>query len=270
MAERQRSPRAPSIDLQTALERAKQFYAAEKGNAAPVDSALGHWGYKGRSGTALTTLASLKQYGILIDEGAGSKRMVRLSPSALQIIRDPREVSAERDLAIREAALTPKIHRQVWDEHPEGLPSDETLQWHLLNKHGFTDSGAREFVGQFRRTIAFAKLDESSPVEEDAGYEERYPDRPSSDVSQPPGGVTPRRDPREPFVTGGVNTLIGPPADYKSYRIPVGGEDVIVTFEGPVDAEKWETFMTILNAMKEPILKERSQPPPEEHTGYQD
>jgi hypothetical protein len=42
----------------------------------------------------------------------------------------------------------------------------------------------------------------------------------------------------------------------KSYQIPVGeGEDYLVTFPGPVTPEKWETFMTILNAMKGPILK---------------
>jgi hypothetical protein len=57
--------------------------------------------------------------------------------------------------------------------------------------------------------------------------------------------------------------------EMKSYRIPVAAdEDYFVTFPGPVTPEKWETFMTILNAMKGPILEApRTEEPEEEPQG---
>ena len=70
MTAKQRSPRAPSIDLETALASARKLYAEEKGNATPVDTAMRHWGYTSRNGRSLTLVAAVKQYGLIQDEGA--------------------------------------------------------------------------------------------------------------------------------------------------------------------------------------------------------
>ncbi len=53
--------------------------------------------------------------------------------------------------------------------------------------------------------------------------------------------------------------LAGPPVGQKSYRIPIdANEDVLVTFPSEVTPDGWDTFMTILEAMKGPILRTRS------------
>lgn len=257
-----RSPSYPGISLKTAVTRAQRLYDHSKGHALPRHAITDAWGYKSpTTGPASVTYAALKKFGLLDEEGSGEDRVGKLSELALDILMNPDPLPF-----LKKAALQPEIHRDMWREYGEDLPADSALKYELVRKRGFTESGFAEFIREYRETIAYAQLSSSDSLVDD----DEPTDQPSSDVSQPPGGVTPRRDPREPFVTQGVNTLIGPPAGYKSYRIPVDAQrDVIVTFEGPIDAEEWETFITILNAMKGPILKERA-PEPEEPTGYQD
>src|SRR2546425_830513 len=105
---RQRSPSYPGIGLETAIERARELYKQEGRNAAPNDAILGHWGYKPRTGPGLVTIAALKRFGLLDSEGSGKSRLSNL---ALRIILDEREDSPDRDAAIKQAALTPSIHK---------------------------------------------------------------------------------------------------------------------------------------------------------------
>lgn len=241
MAVKQRSPRAPSIDLEAALERARVLYQEEGANAAPVDTVLRHWGYNSRNGRSLTLLASVKQYGLIEDEGAGDKRRVRLTPQALKIIRDPREKSPERDAAIQQLALVPKVHQRVLAAFPEGLPSDDTLQWHLIEEEKFTDTGAREFVNQFRRTIDFARLTPSAIVDD----QDEDNEVPADTLEKPLAGQETPGD--KPDAGGGGKG--------KSFTIPLDpSEDAQLSFSGPVTQAKWDRFMTILEAMKPSII----------------
>lgn len=245
-----RSPSYPGISLKTAVDRAKQLYEHSKGHALPKQAITDAWGYKSpRSGPASVTYAALKKFGLLEEEGSGDDRVGKLSDLALDILMNPDPASF-----IKASALKPEIHREMWREYGQDLPPDSALKYELVRKRGFTENGFSDFIREYRETIAFAQLSTSDRVEDTDGP----PNRPSSDVSQPPGGVTPARNPGDPSMTGGVNTLVNPPADQKVYAIPVGeGEDVLVTFPGQVTPDKWETFMAILNAMKEPILRAR-------------
>jgi hypothetical protein len=264
-----RSPGYPGIDLGVALQRAREIWEAFRHHPTPVDSIYEVWGYNKGSGAGNITFAALRKFGLLVQEGSGAAREGRLTDLALDIIRDEQPQSAERDEAIQKAAMLPPIHREIWEHYEGELPTDARLQLFLERQRSFTPSGAHDFIGQFRKTLAFAGITEA----------DIFPD--TDEDTEAPAEVarTPRVLPRnerthraEPFVTGGVNTLIGPPPGTKSYRIPVDAdEDVVVTFPAAVTAEKWETFITILNAMKHPILKARdTQPEPEEPTGYQD
>ena len=239
---KQRSPNYPGLSLEKALERAQQLYDVERRHPAPIPTILQHWGYSSKSSPGLVAIAALKKFGLIQDEGHGEARVARLTDLALSIIEDPRPDSVEKARAIQRAALMPKLHKELWDKYEGGLPSDATIEYYMVREKAFLPESAKQFIRLFRRTIAFAGLDDSATVSEDE----------SETVDEPQHGAGTRD---EPFVTSGVNTLIGPPPGQKSYPIPVGdGEDVVVTFSGPVTPEKWETFMTILNAMKGPIL----------------
>lgn len=156
---RTRSPAYPYVNLEDALERAKQFYGHEGRNAANISVVGKHWGYTEGSSSTAQTVAALISYGLMQDEGTGDKRAVRLTNSALRILLDTRPDSSERAELIKQAALSPKIHRQLWDKW-ESLPSDASLRHILLFdwETPFNENTVDYFIKEFRETIAFAKL----------------------------------------------------------------------------------------------------------------
>lgn len=139
---RERSPNFPFITLEAALERARQFHQAEKRGAAPFPAAAQHWKYSPSSSGAIQTVAALKSYGLMVDEGSGSNRRVRLTELALRILLDIRPESAEREQYKRQAATTPFVAAQVYEKFTDGLPSEASLHHHLIFDHGFNQATA--------------------------------------------------------------------------------------------------------------------------------
>jgi len=163
---RTRSPAYPFINLETALGRAKQFYDKEQRNAANVSVAMTHWGYTNDSSNGAQTIAALTSYGLLGGEGMGNQRKVRLTQNALRILLDARPDSKERADLIKQAALSPKIHQQLWEKWSTALPSDAQLRHTLLFDWPvpFNDKAVDGFIREYRDTISFAKLTESDKV----------------------------------------------------------------------------------------------------------
>ncbi len=235
---RDRSPAYPAVDLSQAIDRASALYQAERKNPAPINAILHHWGYSPGSGRGLVTLAALKQFGLLADEGSGERRQARLSPKALRIILDAHDDSLERREAIREAALEPKIHRELWEKYEGDLPSDPTLRTHLSLERNFTDRAVRSFIPQFRRTVAFAEL-EADPGEVDVNEAKDGASAGESDrVGAPPIEPPEVRDPmREQSV--------------RSVQLPLSGTSwVSVQGAFPLSESAWNQMIAMLEAMK--------------------
>jgi hypothetical protein len=164
-----RSPAYPGINLKLAIERAEQFYDHERRNAASLAAAAAHWNYGLKSSGLLTTVAALKSFG-LIDEvqgASGTARTIRLSEQGLRIVLDKRPDSAERQAAIKLAALHPKIHAELWRKYNGQLPSDVELKHRLVFDWKFNDNTVEDFVSELRETILFAKLTESDSISPD-------------------------------------------------------------------------------------------------------
>lgn len=161
-----RSPAYPGLDLEAALEKARQLYQHEKDHPAPVETVLEHWGYAAKSGAGLVAVAALKKFGLLDDEGRGEARKANLTARALDIIHDEREDSAQRQRAIEEAALEPGIHQELYEKYDGNLPSDKNLRFHLIRERGFTENGADELIRELRATLEFARLSESDSLSE--------------------------------------------------------------------------------------------------------
>jgi hypothetical protein len=156
-----RSPAYPVVNLETAVKRAMEFYNLEHRNSANPAVALKHWGYDDpKNSYAARVLAALKQFGLMKE--AGTK--VQLSELALRIILDKRPESTDRDAALKEAALSPKIHaslRAAWTDSP---PTDHNLRHDLIFKWKFNENRVDKFIQEYKETLAFAKLDSSDSL----------------------------------------------------------------------------------------------------------
>jgi len=239
---KQRSPSYPGIGLEAALERAKTFYQEEGRNAAPNNAILQHWGYSAKSSAGLVTLAALKRFGLLAAEGAGRARLSNLAQS---IILDEREHSPERDEAMKQAALMPGIHREIWDKYKGHLPSDANLRHFLRMDKRFTDRAANELVRQLRDTVSFAKLSESDELSDE--YEDDGQDEESGD-----GGVTGATATRETTPKRRQDSRTDTPV---AIRFPVvGGATVTLNATVPLTEAAWDQMMAVLAAMKAGVV----------------
>jgi hypothetical protein len=66
---------------------------------------------------------------------------------------------AEREAAIRHAAMLPSVHQEMWQRYGMELPSEDNLRWFLTQESGFSENGAKDFIKEYLATIEFAKLD---------------------------------------------------------------------------------------------------------------
>jgi hypothetical protein len=165
-APKHRSPAYPAISLGQALERAKQFYAVQKQHAAPVESAVGIWGFAAKSSGGSQTIAALKQFGLMRESDQGGTREVQLSELALRIVRDEREPSPERDEAIRKAALLPKIYSEMWAKWDADYPADATMRFFLVHDKKYNEGSVSDLIASYKDTVKFAKLSESDKESE--------------------------------------------------------------------------------------------------------
>src|SRR4051812_14070001 len=113
---RDRSPNYPYITLPAALDRAKQLYDVEKRGAAAIPVVAKHWDYSPKSSGLLQSIAALKSYGLLDEEGRGDDRRVRLSDLALRILLDQRPDPRERREMLQRSARMPIIAQRVLDK----------------------------------------------------------------------------------------------------------------------------------------------------------
>ncbi len=182
---RQRSPAYPALDLETAIKRARSFYDYEKRNPANLIVAFGHWGFKTTSGGGMVCIAALKYFGLMSDSGSGAKRIVQLTELGARIVIDQRPVSPERDQAIKEAALRPKLHALLWRKYGTNLPSDANLRHELVFDHRFNENSVGDFIQEYKDTIRFAKLADSDTLSVESEDKEQEGDETEEEPEVP-------------------------------------------------------------------------------------
>jgi hypothetical protein len=156
-----RSPNFPFISLEAAIERCKAFYEEERRGAAPVPRVAKHWKYSASSSGLIQTIAALKSYGLMVDEGSGAERKLRLTEMALRILLDNRPDSTERVELIKRAALNPSVSSDVHGNWTDGLPSDDTLNHSLIFERSFAPQNAARAVRILKENQRFAMLTRS-------------------------------------------------------------------------------------------------------------
>lgn len=159
-----RSPGFPSIDLETALTKTKAMYAVEKRHFAHFSTVMQHWGYGAKSGQGRLAFSAVKKFGLIDVKGEGATKSARVSDFAEKILIDDRPGSTERAKALQEAALRPAIHAELWREFGGTMPSDTEMLFRLRSEKKFTEAGAKDFLAEFKRTLAYAKVDPSTKI----------------------------------------------------------------------------------------------------------
>lgn len=173
-----RSPNYPGLTLERAIAKAALMYNSEfRRHAVPLKDGMAKMEYSADSSTGQQALAAMKYYGLVELEGTSDKRQVRVSERAAKIVAN----HADRDRLIKEAALLPAIHREVWGKFytEDGLAPDATIRQYLVwdrPESRFSEDAATAFIAQFKQTAQFAKLGGPDKLHDDQNDEVVDPD----------------------------------------------------------------------------------------------
>ena len=164
---RKRSPQAPSVSLEDALNKVLKVYDKERRHEVPIDVAAIDMGYKSsKSGTAIQALASIRYFGL----------MHRTKVGLLSVSVDVEKYKFTPEPELKQRLLTswlrtPQIFAELLDKFSESLPSDATIKYELIQM-GFNPSVADDFIPIFKKSVEFVRYYEqisaSNILEEDA------------------------------------------------------------------------------------------------------
>lgn len=162
-APRKKSPRAPSLSLGEAIERALGIYEKERRHAAPTDVIAQNLGYKSaNSGSALSAIASLRYYGLL-EKAQEGKLAVSKEVESFRFAPN----DELKDALLLKWLKSPQVFAELLDRYEQELPSDATMRFSLIDR-GFTPGAAESLLGVFRKSVEFAKYYERKQRPNDA------------------------------------------------------------------------------------------------------
>ena len=164
-----RSPGYPAISLKEAVEKAAILNKKTHGHYSPMIAISQHWGFAPTSTKSMVILATLKKYGLVEYDGTGNSRKARITELAEKIILDEREDSFDKKQAIKEAALKPKMIKELWQEYDGQIPSDADIEYKLRFEKKFSERAVKQFIKVFRQTIDYSELSGSDIL---SGYED--------------------------------------------------------------------------------------------------
>ncbi|MDR6409688.1 UNVERIFIED_ORG: hypothetical protein ABIC62_002485 [Burkholderia sp. 1595] len=172
---RKKSPRAPSMSLDDAIERTAKIYGQEGRHPTSADVVAQGLGYKdSNNGRAAQMLASLKYYG-LVERPKEGYLAVSKDFEAYHFAPDAR---VKREYLLKLLA-TPPVFAELLAKYESRLPSDATIKFDLIQK-GFSSATADTCVGLFRRSVEYVKYydvsDDSQAELVDAKFDEEEPE----------------------------------------------------------------------------------------------
>lgn len=161
---RSRSPNYPVVGLQGALEYLDTLYKFGGSHLVPMSAVVEEaWGMKSGSTYGKQVVAALLAFGLIEDTGSGETRKVRVSDAGAKIRGD----HSNRPLLLKNAALLPKIHSELWAEFGNGdsLPPKAAMRQYLVfdrTGNRFNESSVDDFIDKFVATVEFAKLHDTA------------------------------------------------------------------------------------------------------------
>ena len=149
---RQRSPSVPFIGLGFAVARARQVY--DRAGRAPLSRAQAAdiWGLAPKTSLGHRTIAALRNYGLIEDDGATEQ--IRISDLVAAVFVSQEDAVWQRAFAA--AALNPELIAEYAAKWGAGRPSDGVCIDDLQTNHGFTAPAAKSFLPVFDEAMWFA------------------------------------------------------------------------------------------------------------------
>lgn len=149
-APRKKSPRAPSMALDEALERALRAYEKDRLHPAPTEVIAQNLGYKSaNNGSALSAMASLRYFGLLERPGEGLLAISK-EVETYKFAPDP----AHKQAVLKSFLMRPTLYADLLDKFQGGLPSDANLRFDLIQR-GFSPQAADLALTSFKRSVEF-------------------------------------------------------------------------------------------------------------------
>lgn len=167
---KERSPSFPFISLKKAVERVRDMADAHKRSPARLAVVGETWGYGAKSSGLLQTVAALKAFGLIDDQGAGSDRRIVASDLAWRILSDARPGAYEK--AIREAAMRPRLIAEYVPKWVPDRPTDAHCLSELQLDMGFTEEAAKLFLRVFDDTVSYANLSQADNLSSNSDMED--------------------------------------------------------------------------------------------------
>lgn len=149
---RKRSPQAPSVSLEDALNRVLKVYDKERRHEIPIDVAAVDMGYKNaKSGSSLQTLASIRYFGL----------MQRPKEGMLNVSIEVEKYKFSPDPELKQQLLnnwlrTPQVFAELLDKFPTSLPSDAVIKYELIQQ-GFSAGTADDVILNFKNSVGFVR-----------------------------------------------------------------------------------------------------------------
>ena len=153
-----RSPRAPSLALEQALERVLRVYEQERLHSAPVDAVAQALGFKSaNSGSSNATIASLLYFGLLFRPKDGFLSVSR----DVEIYKYARDEKLKKQMVL-DFLKAPPLYLDLLEKHSGGLPSSAKLKSELIQR-GFLPQAVDTVLSAFLQSVAFAQYFEAQP-----------------------------------------------------------------------------------------------------------
>jgi len=162
---RKKSPRAPSLALEDAIERALRVYEKERRHPAPLEAVAQHLGYKSATnGSAVSVFATLRYYGLVERPKDG---MLAVSKDVESYLFAPSD-QMKQEFVVK-WLKSPPIFAELLEKYHDGLPSDANIRYELIQR-GFLPDPAEACLSVFRKSVEYARYfdrnDGGEPCEE--------------------------------------------------------------------------------------------------------
>jgi hypothetical protein len=226
-----RSPNYPAIGLRRALELAQKLWDSDKRQPVLGPRAALNMGFTAKSSAGQLALAAMKKYGLLDAEGSGDQRKVKLTEFAITLLNPS---ASNREQLLKDAALKPAIHLELWGKYGAEGASPGTIHDYLVFERKFTEQAATTLIDQYKDTIGFAKLADSDKVQDTQPGQDPPPNvtqNPAADPTKvppytPPKGAYGSAAERQTLPPMTANIRYLPiPLDIGDAPIPVGMSD---------------------------------------------
>lgn len=175
---RSRSPNHPSLSLRDAVDKTAELRAKFGTHEVPVHLAHRLWKYKEHGSAGNQCVAALKAYGLIDVKGEGTSRRVLVSSIGDRIIRN----APDRQSLLKQAALSPAVHREVLEHYGgAGLPDDALLRQYLVwdrpEGSRFNEDSVDGFIARLKETLALSGVTNNDIIEPKDGEDGDQPPR---------------------------------------------------------------------------------------------